>query len=194
MKLTGEPGGVEALAEEAVVAACMLADAADPSRWSAGAGAVEDVAAALDVLVSALTQLDPECAEILSVVPVAAAAVVERAEQASAGAGESNGGRAMAGTSTALRQALAAHGLTRHRVHQFDARAGHRDAGRPRTQALAMLFSRRDALPRRAQQRDVSSLFGRWRWLRRTQEPRVLRVGGVHGVPVLSRLRLLVPD
>jgi hypothetical protein len=69
MKLTGEPGKVEALAEEAVVAACTLADAADPSRWSAGA--VEDVAAALEVLAGALAQLDPECAEILSVVPVA---------------------------------------------------------------------------------------------------------------------------
>ncbi|MER5295805.1 hypothetical protein ABT382_27605 [Streptomyces pharetrae] len=79
MKLTGEPGTVEALAEEAVVAACTLADAADPSRWSAGA--VEDVAAALEVLAGALAQFDPECAEILAVVPVAAAAIVERAEQ-----------------------------------------------------------------------------------------------------------------
>ncbi|MEU5084264.1 MULTISPECIES: hypothetical protein [Streptomyces] len=55
MKPTGEPGKVGALAEEAVVAACTLADAADPSRWSAGA--VEDVAAALEVLAGALAQL-----------------------------------------------------------------------------------------------------------------------------------------
>ncbi|MFH9958435.1 helicase associated domain-containing protein [Streptomyces roseolus] len=33
----------------------------------------------------------------------------------------SAGGRAAAGTSAALRQALAAHGLPRHRVHQFGA-------------------------------------------------------------------------
>ncbi|MFE0737409.1 hypothetical protein [Streptomyces sp. NPDC058855] len=83
MKLTTGPGRLEALAEEAVVAACTLADAAGPSRWSADA--VEDVAAALEILAGALAQLDPECAEILSVVPIAAAAVVERAEQAGPG-------------------------------------------------------------------------------------------------------------
>ncbi|MFF5435485.1 hypothetical protein ACFY5K_36520 [Streptomyces griseofuscus] len=110
MKLTTGPGRVEALAEEAVVAACTLADAADPSRWSAGA--VEDVDAALEVLAGALAQLEPECAEILSVVPVAAAAVVERAHQAAAGASESAGGRATTVTSAALRQALAARGLS----------------------------------------------------------------------------------
>ncbi|MFF5435149.1 hypothetical protein ACFY5K_34700 [Streptomyces griseofuscus] len=119
MKLTTGPGGVEALAEEAVVAACTLADAADPSRWSEGA--VEDVAAALEVLAGALAQLDPECAEILSVVPVAVATVVERAEQAAAGASESAGGRTMTVTNAALRQALAAHGLTRARVQQLGA-------------------------------------------------------------------------
>ncbi|GGU67808.1 hypothetical protein [Streptomyces lavendofoliae] len=63
MKLPTGPGKVEALAEEAVVAACALADAADPARWSADA--VEDVAAALEVLAGALAQLGPECAEIL---------------------------------------------------------------------------------------------------------------------------------
>lgn len=119
MKLTTGPGRVEALAEEAVVAACTLADAADPSRWSAGA--VEDVTAALEVLAGALAQLDPECAEILSVVPVAAAAVVEQAEQGGAGENESVGGRAVAGTSAALRQALAGHGLVRNRVHELGA-------------------------------------------------------------------------
>ncbi|MFC8273852.1 hypothetical protein ACFUJR_15265 [Streptomyces sp. NPDC057271] len=149
MKLTGEPGGVEALAEETVVAACALADAANSSRWSADA--VEDVAAALEVLAGALAQLDPECAEILSVVPIAAAAVVERAEQASAGASESVGVRATAGTSTALRKALTTHGLIRHRVHQLGATLVTVTMDAPDAQALAVLLSRRDALPRQAQ-------------------------------------------
>ncbi|WP_128977349.1 hypothetical protein [Streptomyces roseicoloratus] len=149
MKLTGEPGGVEALAEEAVVAACTLADAADPARWSAGA--VEDAAAALEVLAGALAQLDPECAEILSVVPIAAAAVVERAEQAAAGTSESADGRATAGTSAALRQALAAHGLTRHRVHQLGAALVTVTLDAPEAQALAVLLSRHDILPRQVQ-------------------------------------------
>ena len=154
MKLTGEPGKVEALAEEAVVAACTLADAADPSRWSAGA--VEDVAAALEVLAGALAQLDPECAEILSVVPIAATAVVERAEQAGAGmTSRETGGRAAAGTSAALRQALAAHGLTRHRVHQLGAALVTVTLDASEAQALAVLLSRRDALPRQAQPDDA---------------------------------------
>ncbi|MFJ2841727.1 hypothetical protein ACIPD2_08615 [Streptomyces griseofuscus] len=149
MKLTTGPGRVEALAEEAVVAACTLADAAGPSRWSAGA--VEDVDAALEVLAGALAQLDPECAEILSVVPVAAAAVIERADQAAAGASESAGGRATTVTSAALRQAFAAHGLTRARVHQLGAALVTVTLDAPEAQALAVLLSRRDALPRQAQ-------------------------------------------
>jgi hypothetical protein len=154
MKLTTEPGKLETLAEEAVVAACTLADAADPSRWSAGA--VEDVAAALEVLAGALAQLDPECAEILAVVPVAAAAVVERAEQAGAGTSpsEAGGGRAAAGTTTGLRQALAAHGLTRHRVHQLGAALITVTLEASEAQALAVLLSRGNALPRQAQQAD----------------------------------------
>ncbi|MGA5171048.1 hypothetical protein [Streptomyces lavendulocolor] len=151
MKLTTEPGHVEALAEEAVVAACPLADAADPSRWSAGA--MEDVAAALEVLAGALAQLDPECAEILSVVPVAAAAVVERTEQTGAGTSSSKAirGRAAAGTSAALRQALAAHGLTRHRVHQLGAALVTVTLNTPEALALAVLLNRRDAPPRQVQ-------------------------------------------
>ncbi|GAA1042210.1 hypothetical protein GCM10009566_42790 [Streptomyces murinus] len=140
--MTTGPGRVEALAEEAVVAACTLADAADPSRWSAGA--VEDVAAAF-------AQLDPECSEVLCVVPVAAAAVVERTEQAAAGASESAGGRATAVTSAALHQALAAHGLTRARVHQLGAALVTVTLDAPEAQALAVFLSRRDALPRQAQ-------------------------------------------
>ncbi|MFC8015532.1 hypothetical protein [Streptomyces cinereoruber] len=152
MKLNNGPGRVEALAEEAVVAACTLADAAGPSLWSADA--VEDVAAALEVLAGALAQLDPECAEILSVVPVAAAAVVERAEQAAAGTSESVGGRATVGTSAALRQALAAHGLTRHRVQQLGAALVTVTLDAPEAQALAVLLSRRGALPRQTQPED----------------------------------------
>ncbi|MEU8622700.1 hypothetical protein [Streptomyces sp. NPDC048623] len=152
MKLTSGPGRVEALAEEAVVAACALADAAGPSRWSADA--VEDAAAALEVLAGALAQLGPECAEILSVVPVAAAAVVERAEQAAAGTSEAAGGRATAGTSAALRQALAAHGLTRNRVHQLGAALVTVTLDAPEAQALAVLLGRRDALPRQAPPED----------------------------------------
>ncbi|MFF1511944.1 hypothetical protein [Streptomyces sp. NPDC058326] len=152
MKLTTGPGRVETLAEEAVVAACTLADAADPSRWSADA--VEDVAAALEVLAGALAQLDPECAEILSVVPIAAAAVVERAEQAAAGTSESAGGRATGGTSAALRQALAAHGLTRHRVHQLGAALVTVTLDAPEAQALAVLLSRPEALPQQTQPKD----------------------------------------
>ncbi|MYU23508.1 hypothetical protein [Streptomyces sp. SID8352] len=110
------------------------------------------MAAALEVLAGALTQPGPECPEILSAVPVAAAAVVERAEQTSAGASESVSGRATAGTSTALRQALAAHGLTQHRLHQLGAALVTVTLDAPEAQALAMLLSRRDALPRQTQQ------------------------------------------
>lgn len=63
------------------------------------------MAAALEVLAGALAQLDPKCAEILSIMPVAAAAVVERAEQAAAGASEAVGSSTAAGTSAALRPA-----------------------------------------------------------------------------------------
>ncbi|MFD9242872.1 hypothetical protein ACFV0D_13260 [Streptomyces sp. NPDC059556] len=155
MKLNNGPGRVEALAEEVVVAACTLADAAGPSLWNADA--VEDVAAALEVLAGALAQLDPECAEILSVVPVAAAAVVERAEQAAAGASAAVGGRATVGTSAALRQALAAHGLTRHRVQQLGAALVTVTLDAPEAQALAVLLSRRDALPRQTKPEDEES-------------------------------------
>ncbi|MGK5696967.1 hypothetical protein ACSNOJ_29460 [Streptomyces sp. URMC 128] len=148
MKLTTVPGGVEALAEQAVVAACELADVADPTQWSMGA--VEDVAAALEVLASALSRLDPECAEILAVVPVAAAAVLERAEQAGSGTVPQDqavdGPRAVS-IGTALRQALAAQGLTRHRVHQLGAALVTVTLDPPEAQALAMLLAGRDGVP-----------------------------------------------
>ncbi|MFE9468761.1 hypothetical protein ACFYNW_35065 [Streptomyces virginiae] len=83
MKLTTKPGNVEALAEEAVVAVCALADAAGPERWSASA--IEDAATALEVLAGALSELSPEAAELLEVIPAAIAALRERVEHAPAG-------------------------------------------------------------------------------------------------------------
>ncbi|WP_327419634.1 hypothetical protein [Streptomyces sp. NBC_01233] len=113
---------------------------------------MEDVAAALGILAGALAQLDPECAEILAVVPVAAAAVVERAEQAGAGTkpGDAAGGRAAAGASAALRQAPTARGLTRHRVHQFGAALVTVTLNAAAAQALAVLLAARLGLPRQA--------------------------------------------
>ncbi|MFF3932844.1 hypothetical protein [Streptomyces hirsutus] len=155
MKLTTEPDGLEALAEQAVVAACELADAADPTQWSMSA--VEDVAAALEVLAGTLARLDPECAEILAVVPAAAAAVLERAEQTRAGAAPQDqtvDGPSAVGISTALRQALAAHGLTRHRVHQLGAALVTVTLDPPEAQALAVLLARGDGVPHQAQHVD----------------------------------------
>ncbi|MGI5484874.1 hypothetical protein [Streptomyces lavendofoliae] len=79
--------------------------------------------------------------------PVAAAAVVERAEQAAAGTREAVGGRTAAGTSAALRQTLTAHGLTRNRVHHLGAGLVTVTLDAPEAQALAVLLSRRDTLP-----------------------------------------------
>lgn len=155
VKLTTEPGGIEALAEQAVVAACELADAAGRTQWSVGA--VEDVAAALEVLAGALSRLDPECAEILAVVPAAAAAVLERAEQAGAGTvlqeQTVDSPRAVT-VSTALRQALAARGLTRHRVHQLGAALVTVTLAPPEAQALAVLLTQRNGVPHQAQHTD----------------------------------------
>ncbi|MEU5431564.1 hypothetical protein AB0H73_39010 [Streptomyces olivoreticuli] len=147
MKLTPDQqaSAVESLAERAVVAACALADVASPGSWSASA--VEDAAAALEVLAGALAQLDPECAEILSVVPVAAAAVLERAEQARVGAAPHEGGRNAAGTSPALRQALTTHGITRHRVHHLGAVLVTVTLDPADAQALAALLAQRSETP-----------------------------------------------
>lgn len=126
---------------------------------------MEDVAAALEVLAGALSQLEPECAGILAVVPVAATTVVERAEQARTGArpGETAGGRAASGTSAALRRALTAHGLARYRVHQLGAALVTVTLDAPEAQALAVLLSRRDGRPRQAQQADDAGVRGRRR-------------------------------
>ncbi|MFI9311501.1 hypothetical protein [Streptomyces triculaminicus] len=147
MKLTSDQqaSAVEPLAEQTVVAACALADAAGPESWSASA--VEDAAAALEVLAGALAQLDPECAEIRSVVPVAAAAVLERVEHARTGDGPQDDGRGAAGTSTALRQALTAHGITRHRVHQLGAALITVTLDPADAQALATLLAQRGEIP-----------------------------------------------
>lgn len=114
--------GVETHAEAVVLAACALADTALPGRWSLDA--VQDAATALEILADSLGALDPESAEILSVVPVAVAALLERAEQAEAGvptSQESGGWAALStvGVNGALRQALDAHGLSSFRVHQL---------------------------------------------------------------------------
>ncbi|GGQ33734.1 hypothetical protein [Streptomyces roseolilacinus] len=145
----GRPGRLEVLAEEAVVAACALADAVSPGGWSAGA--VEDVASALEVLAGALARLGPEYAEILAVVPVAAAAVAERAEQARIGTaprGDASG--ASATVSVELRRALAAHGIMRHRVHQFGAALLSLTLEPADAQALAALLAPSDGSPRQA--------------------------------------------
>lgn len=70
------------LAENAVVAMCALADAAGLERWSSGA--VEDAATALEVLAGALSDLSPEAAELLEIVPAAVAALREQMERATA--------------------------------------------------------------------------------------------------------------
>lgn len=157
MKLTsdGRQGGLEAMAEQAVVAACTLADAADPYQWSASA--VEDAASALEVLAGALARLDPESAEILSVVPVAAGALLERVELTRAGAAvrEAFNMQGAAVTSTALRQALTARGIPRHRVHQLGAALLTVTLDAADAQALAVLLARRDGLPRQGQGADA---------------------------------------
>ncbi|MFF4534131.1 hypothetical protein ACFY1P_33280 [Streptomyces sp. NPDC001407] len=150
MKLTPDQqaSGVEPLAEQTVVAACALADVAGPESWSVGA--VEDAAAALEVLAGALAQLDPECAEILSVVPVAAAAVLERVEHVRTGDGPQDDGQGAVGTSTALRQALTVHGITRHRVHQLGAALVTVTLDPADAQALAALLVQRNGIPDQA--------------------------------------------
>ncbi|MDV9192607.1 hypothetical protein R6L23_31105, partial [Streptomyces sp. SR27] len=71
--------GLDSLAEQAVVVACELADAAGPDKWSGGA--VEDAVTALEVLAGALSGLGPEAAELLEVIPAAVAALREHVEQ-----------------------------------------------------------------------------------------------------------------
>ncbi|MFH8558890.1 hypothetical protein ACH4FE_35610 [Streptomyces celluloflavus] len=87
---------LDPLAESAVIAVCVLADAAGPERWSNGA--VEDAATALEVLAEALPKLSPEAAELLQGHP-------GRAEDPVV-------------LGTGPWRALAAHSLAGHRVHR----------------------------------------------------------------------------
>ncbi|WP_051717965.1 hypothetical protein [Streptomyces megasporus] len=153
-------GHLDRLAEATVVAACELADAVEVERWSAGA--VEDAACALEVLAGALGRLDPESADILSVVPVAVAALLERTEQAHAEAaapdGEEAGGATVTGTE--LRRALAFHGITRSRVHRLGPALVTVTLAPADAQALAALLLPRGALPRRARPVEAEELWG----------------------------------
>ncbi|MFB6582738.1 hypothetical protein ACFCYC_35960 [Streptomyces sp. NPDC056402] len=66
--------GVQQLAEAVADSACRLADAAGPWNLSA----VEDAAEAINTLVAALSQIDPDVARALAAVPAATAAVLRR--------------------------------------------------------------------------------------------------------------------
>ncbi|MFE0580252.1 hypothetical protein [Streptomyces sp. NPDC058874] len=140
---------LDPLAESAVIAVCALADAAGPERWTSGA--VEDAATALEVLAGALSELGPEAAELLEVVPAAVAALRERVEQAPAVAVPARRADAApdpAVLSTGLRRALAAHSLTGHRVHQLGPALLTITLGAAHAQALAVLLAARRELPR----------------------------------------------
>ncbi|MEU8764606.1 hypothetical protein [Streptomyces sp. NPDC048659] len=144
---------LDLLAESAVIAVCTLADAAGPGRWSAGA--VEDAASALEVLAGALSEISPEAAELLDVVPAAVAALRERVEHAVAQAAPAGPSARWAATSadpavlsTGLRRALASHSLTGHRVHQLGPALLTVTLDPAHAQALAVLLAARRSLPR----------------------------------------------
>ncbi|MGW1148587.1 hypothetical protein ACWD6I_26940 [Streptomyces sp. NPDC002454] len=144
---------LDPLAESAVIAVCTLAYAAGPEGWSAGA--IEDAATALEVLAGALSEISPEAAELLEVVPAAVAALRERVEQgaaqaAPAGVSARRGGASAdpAVLSTGLRQALASHNLTGHRVHQLGPALLTVTLDPAHAQALAALLAARRELPR----------------------------------------------
>lgn len=144
---------LDPLAENAVIAVCTLADAAGPERWSADA--IEDAATALEVLAGALSEISPEAAELLEVVPAAVAALRERVEQGAAhpSPAEQSARRGDAPAdpavlSTGLRRALAAHSLTGHRVHQLGPALLTVTLDPVHAQALAALLAARRELPR----------------------------------------------
>ncbi|MFE3556966.1 hypothetical protein ACFXKW_19160 [Streptomyces sp. NPDC059193] len=142
---------LDPLAESAVIAACALADAAGPDRWSSGA--VEDAATALEVLAGALAELSPEAAELLEVVPAAVAALRERVERAPAAvmpAGPAVCAEDSAVLSTGLRRALVGHSLAGHRVHQLGPALLTVTLDAAHAQALAVLLAARRELPRQA--------------------------------------------
>ncbi|MER6103657.1 hypothetical protein ABT115_15365 [Streptomyces sp. NPDC001832] len=142
---------LDPLAESAVIAVCALADAAGPERWSTGA--VEDAATALEVLAGALSELSPEAAELLAVVPAAVAALRERVEHApavAASSGHADRAEDPAVLSTGLRRALTAHSLGGHRVHQLGPALLTVTLDAAHAQALAVLLAARRELPRQA--------------------------------------------
>ncbi|MFG2667555.1 hypothetical protein ACGFY6_25350 [Streptomyces sp. NPDC048387] len=139
---------LDPLAERAVLAACALADASGPDRWSAGA--IEDAATALEVLAGALSGLSPRAAELLEVVPAAVAALRAGVEHVPAEAAPAPGaGRSgdPAVLSTALRRVLAVHNLA-GRVHQLGPALLTITMGPAHAQALAALLAVRRELPR----------------------------------------------
>ncbi|GAA2458697.1 hypothetical protein [Streptomyces macrosporus] len=162
MKPSAKAGSarLDQLAETVVVAACELADAAEPGGWSAGA--IEDAACAMEVLAGALGRLDPECADILSVVPVAVAALLERTEQTHTedAVPDDEVPRTESVTSAALRRALTAHGIVRHRVHHLGPALVTVTMAPADAQALAALLLPRGALPRRARPVEADELWG----------------------------------
>ncbi|MFD5510781.1 hypothetical protein ACFWIB_23835 [Streptomyces sp. NPDC127051] len=142
---------LDPLAENAVIAVCALADATGPGQWSSGA--VEDAATALEVLTGALSELSPEAAELLEVIPAAVAALRERVEHVPATAGQARRSDAAEDPvvlSTGLRPALAAHNLTGHRVHQLGPALLTVTLDAAHAQALAVLLAARRELPRQA--------------------------------------------
>jgi hypothetical protein len=138
-ELASEKNPLEQHADAVVLAACTLADAADPDRWSPDA--VEDVATALEVLAGALAQRDPESAEILALIPTAVAALRERTEQQAQEGGERT--RDGAGATTELRRALGTHRVA-GRVYQLGAALITVTLDAADAQALAVLLAQPD--------------------------------------------------
>ncbi|MEU2391829.1 hypothetical protein [Streptomyces sp. NPDC007369] len=139
---------LDPLAERAVLAACALADASGPERWSAGA--IEDAATALEVLAGALSGLSCQAAELLEVVPAAVAALREGVERVPVGVAPSHGaGRSGEPEvlSAGLRRVLAVHNLT-GRVHQLGPALLTVTMDPAHAQALAALLAVRRELPR----------------------------------------------
>ncbi|MEK8141579.1 hypothetical protein NKH18_00290 [Streptomyces sp. M10(2022)] len=161
---------LDPLAESAVVAACALADASGPERWSDGA--IEDAATALEVLAGALSELSPEAAELLEVIPAAIAALRERVEYTPDAAAPpcltDRTEEHPAVLSTGLRRALVAHNLAGHRVHQLGPALLTVTLDAAHAQALAVLLAARRGLPARRPppKTSLDGALGRQRRLR----------------------------
>ncbi|MFD3761854.1 hypothetical protein [Streptomyces sp. NPDC058622] len=165
---------LDPLAESAVIAVGALSNAAELGRWSSGA--VEGTATALEVLARALSELSPEVAKLLEVIPAAVAALCERVERAPAETVPSGSADRLEGPAvvrTGLRWALAAHSLGGHRVHQLGP-ALLTITLEPPARALAVLLAARHELPSQAPAAEDERLWGaglgprrrsRWLWL-----------------------------